>query len=572
MKQNKTHFVILVLFFVMFLPIKVDAYSITINETEHGSVSISQGVSQYNTIDPSNVNAGEAFIETVPDDGYVVNLVSLQKANGDLVSVETYGGRWYRFRMPAENLTATVEFVKTQRLEAPVTQSDDYIDDNKCVFLKGNVNTFGSEVVCGTEHFYVLSNDGEEVRLFSKYNLNVGNSIYRESINKKSNDSRIDKTYCSDLAKKYGAQNRANDYYDQEGYCFYEMNFGLPDVIKQSKNHSSAHFDENDNYLYPQVGDIYLNSGTNPETAQYANVDPNITYSDTSYFDYLVGPETNVLGPILTEYTNTLSNMIGNNEIVDIDLLSLSEIDSLALKYSNQQLPLQEWGDAVKAIPYINEGFIVGRIIYNTDATFGHIDNYIPNDYSWLWSTSYWLSTAFSSGNTYYGKYYMFVAPLGKICGSGFQYCASATALGTGIRPVITIKKGALSYLIKTKTDGNGTIDVVENSLGGEIIQFKINAEKGYVLSKLVVTTDSGEIVEFDEGETIKNADGTFSIDKNKFTMPFENVTIEAKFESENILKNPETGDKLLFMILILVASIGIGTLIYIKKESRYNV
>ena len=54
--------------------------------------------------------------------------------------------------------------------------------------------------------------------------------------------------------------------------------------------------------------------------------------------------------------------------------------------------------------------------------------------------------------------------------------------------------------------------------------------------------------------------------------MPFENVTIQAKFIPDGILINPETGDKVLFIILTQVASIGIGTIIYIKKESRYNI
>ena len=108
--------------------------------------------------------------------------------------------------------------------------------------------------------------------------------------------------------------------------------------------------------------------------------------------------------------------------------------------------------------------------------------------------------------------------------------------------------------------------------MGGETIQFKVSMNKGYKLRSIVIKTDSGEKVEFSEGEITKNDDCTFSVDKNKFTMPFENVTIQAKFELESILKNPETGDKVLFITLILLASIGIGTLIYKKKESRYNV
>ena len=565
---------IIILFFILFIPLSVNAYSVTLNETEHGQLSVSQGNSQYSTVDPSSLHTGDAYIATVPDEGYVVDYVSLQKSNGELIPAETYGGRWYLFDMPADNITATVRFAKIEELEVPETQSDDYTVDNKCVFQSGNINTFGSEVVCGTEHFYVLSNEGDKVRLLSKYNLNIGNSIYREPINKEANDSRIDKTYCSDLAKKKNANNRATNYYEQDGYCFYEKNFGLPDVIKQSKNHASAHFDADDNYLYPQVGDLYLNSGTDPQTAQYANVDSTVTYSDTSYLDYIANKQTNVLGPIFTSYSTTLSSMIGDNEIEDITLLSLSEIDSLAYKYSNQHLPLQEWGDAVKAIPYIDEGFIVGRIGYNTRATFGHIDNFIPNDYSWLWSTAYWLKTAFNSTNTYYGKYYMFVAPLGKICGSGFAYCATATELGTGVRPVITLNKNKLNYQIKTKTDGNGTIEVAESALGGDTIRFKVNAKRGYALNKLIITTDSGENIVFDEGEIINNGD-YITIDKSKFTMPFENVTIEAKWKSDGLidlpdtLKNLSTKDKLFCMIIISIISMGFGT--YLYKRKNYN-
>jgi len=138
------------------------------------------------------------------------------------------------------------------------------------------------------------------------------------------------------------------------------------------------------------------------------------------------------------------------------------------------------------------------------------------------------------------------------LCGAGFQYCAPTTTLGCGIRPVLEINENDLHYLIKTKTDGNGTIEVVENSLGGEEIQFKITAKEEYKLNKLIITTDSGEKVEFSEGEIIQNDDGTISIDKNKFLMPFENVTIEAEWAKKII--NPETGSNLLIVLLIVVS------------------
>ena len=139
------------------------------------------------------------------------------------------------------------------------------------------------------------------------------------------------------------------------------------------------------------------------------------------------------------------------------------------------------------------------------------------------------------------------------------------SSVGTGIRPVLTIPNSELEFLIKTKTDGNGSIEVVENALGGESIQFKVNTKKGYKLSSIVVRTDSGEVVEFSEGEIIKNADGTYTIDKNKFKMPFENVVIEGKFVSTNILANPKTISGI--GIVVLVLSIVFGTLMFTRRK-----
>ena len=50
--------------------------------------------------------------------------------------------------------------------------------------------------------------------------------------------------------------------------------------------------------------------------------------------------------------------------------------------------------------------------------------------------------------------------------------------------------------------------------------------------------------------------------------MPFENITIEAKWEKEKILKNPETRNIILTTLLTIIASIIIGTYLYKKNES----
>ena len=101
------------------------------------------------------------------------------------------------------------------------------------------------------------------------------------------------------------------------------------------------------------------------------------------------------------------------------------------------------------------------------------------------------------------------------------------------------------------------------------MLNFKVNTKKGYKLSSIVVRTDSGEVVEFSEGEIIKNADGTYTIDKNKFKMPFENVVIEGKFVSTNILANPKTISGI--GIVVLVLSIVFGTLFITRRKRLGN-
>ena len=438
-----------------------------------------------------------------------------------------------------------------------------------CKVVSGNGKDIGSEIACGTEHFYIIDSNKDEVKMLAKYNLLTGITIYKEKLEEGQT--------CEELAASKGGTVKSDGFYSVSGYCFYSIPLN-DNIIQQSEEAKSAHWDEDENYLYPQVGDVYISPVTrasdrvksyelheNPvqENTNFYDYDMNFGFSSSSelYHD----PYT-----ILQIYKNELES--SSFTIKEIDMLSISELDKIINTISQKSLPLKEWGDNLEIVQgqYENNG-----ILYGTEIHFGDLKPYIPNNYKWLYSTTYWNSTAYklpdNSSVAVPKNYYVFTAEQGKLCGAGFALCAPETALGCGIRPVITIPN-ELQYLIKTETDKNGSIEVVENSLGGEEIQFKVSAKKGYKLGSIVIKTDSGEEVEFNEGEITKNDDGTLSIDKNKFTMPFENVTIQAKFELENILKNPETGNKILLITLILVASIGIGTFIYKKKESRYNI
>ena len=171
-------------------------------------------------------------------------------------------------------------------------------------------------------------------------------------------------------------------------------------------------------------------------------------------------------------------------------------------------------------------------------------------------------NAGFAEPNDYY------ISNEGMLCAIGRGECVYLPyPIGNGIRPLVTIAKSEVAYKIKTKTDGHGYIEVVDSAYGNDRITFRVTADRGYKLSKLIVTTDSNERVVFNEGSIIYNKNGTVSVSNNAFTMPYENVTIEAEFRRD--IENPETGIKLMIFITVLIFGIGMGTFIYRRKISE---
>lgn len=106
---------------------------------------------------------------------------------------------------------------------------------------------------------------------------------------------------------------------------------------------------------------------------------------------------------------------------------------------------------------------------------------------------------------------------------------------------------------IKTKTDGNGKIEVINTSRYGEEITFTVLPIKGYEVSKIVVTDSNGKVVEFKE---------------KKFTMPNSDVTIEATFIKEQ--SNPETSDiSIIIRMVLIISGIYICYLYFLKKNIK---
>lgn len=407
-----------------------------------------------------------------------------------------------------------------------------------CEVVNPSGKSIGSEVKCGNEYFYIIENNNNTIKMLAKYNLNIGYTYTRLFVNENED--------CSTLVPMgYNSDNYwSGTTKDNKMYCMYYKKID-EDVLQNSKA-IGAHGNEKGEPEFPEVGVISFWGNT-----AFTNLGE--TYS-SGYKD----------GELKSDYDNmklaydslqTYKNNLNDKgyEITNIDLISVKEINNFTKVVTGKDLPLKEWYESTPE--NISE--------YNSDYYYqlGDLKEYLSDDYSWLWSTTYWTKTvaAFDSSYAY------FVDTLGYIC-SGRE---CEMAIGAGVRPVITVPKDKIKYNIKTKTDGNGTIEVVSTAFGGDSIQFKVSAKKGLKLAGLTVTSDNGEKVEFKEEDITVDASGIYSISTNKFTMPFDNVTIEARWSSVN----PKTGVNIILVSisLLLVMSISLTLIITSKKKYSKN-
>lgn len=105
---------------------------------------------------------------------------------------------------------------------------------------------------------------------------------------------------------------------------------------------------------------------------------------------------------------------------------------------------------------------------------------------------------------------------------------------------------------VQTKVEGKGFIETVNNARRGEGVTFKVTPEKGYVLGEIKVTDNNGNVVYFTN---------------NTFTMPTDDVLIEATFLPEN----PNTTDPAIILGVLLFFIGGISIAISYKKLKWLN-
>ncbi|MEE3342800.1 MAG: hypothetical protein VZS44_01770 [Bacilli bacterium] len=485
----------------------------------------------------------------------------------------------------------------------------------KCTIVSGSGKDIGNEIACGTEHFYIIDNKDDKLKMIAKYNLYVGNIYNKIKLD-------ITKTYiryectssdsCSSNATYFFEGEQVNSYDEWKSRILSKHN--LSEIYEIGMNNGenpsngnialydyiySDKYTENDKTYINKTFKFYPYTSITEETEGYAlqnelalgvtgekgnanypiystlnlffregtdrnNIENYDNFSN-GYTNFQFKENTNIK-KYLKDYKDNLNNM--GYEITNVDIINIKELNDLVYSISNKNLPLTEWYNNPENPESITED-------NNTYHILGDLKGYVSNDYSWLWSTSYWTRTLFGNRSesepSTTENYVYFVSTSGEICYSKSN-CFSGIPRA-GLRPIVTISQEKIKYNIYTKTDGNGTIEVVESAYGGNTISFKVSSKKGYKLNKLTITTASNEIIEFNQEDITQDESGDYIITTNIFTMPYENVTIEASWSKDdnNIIEtivNPKTGvNKYLFISIIMLISI-ITIIITKRKET----
>ena len=92
----------------------------------------------------------------------------------------------------------------------------------KCTVVTGSGKNIGDEIACGTEHFYVISNDGTNLKMLAKYNLLSGSDYIYIDFN-----SLITK----DLSDVYKNENLKEKIL--EGYTIEKYNYSYDSSTKE---------------------------------------------------------------------------------------------------------------------------------------------------------------------------------------------------------------------------------------------------------------------------------------------------------------------------------------------------
>ena len=457
-----------------------------------------------------------------------------------------------------------------------------------CTIVSGNGTDIGSEIACGTEHFYVIDSNDTSVRMLAKYNLGVGDII---------NKTAFSQERWEELINKYGLLSYGNltfnfgifsepEFANEYDFYWRSNTVNQSDRTIMTIKHFNSEYNKivlseerynelvNQGYVGPNGSILYEERIlAQPEFEGYND----ILYINKDYHEFGVSksftgpikqdstaigahgtlegkpeyPEVGIvrsqydLGFSIYEASNFTNDYRGgyNDFIVDQTRLAA---DSDNYKYLHQyketlsNYEIEEYnyltiGDLDNIVYKLTnnhlplEDWLTGwQTAAGTDGEYnimGNFKQYLPSGYEWLYSTTYWTKSGLGTTDPT-SRYEIFIDTLGNVCND--WNCE--VSVGAGVRPVITIPKIEVpSYTITPVTDENGTIEVATESAGGESISFVLKAKAGYKLKNLVLKTASGTEVAFDN--VTEDDSGNIIVYTSNFVMPNENVTLTATWE-----------------------------------------
>ena len=429
----------------------------------------------------------------------------------------------------------------------------------KCTIVSGNGKDIGSEIDCAGEHFYVIEDKQNSLRMLAKYNLDIGYE-YNKVIVSEERYNEIKElcsgsSYCNDVfeEEEFKGYTKVYDYYQNEdgNYTYMISNVINFDEIKQNPKAIGAHGGVKGEPEFPEYGILngFPINGQIESSVEGEIYDDKFLDFSTENINFRIYTTEGTISFYLNDYKNELINK--SYDIVNIDLLSVRELSNIIFSISSNKLPLKDWAqnewEEVDDLEHEGKYYIIGSI-----------KEYLPEGYEWIYNTTYWTKTVLpvyygNDGNYYVSEQIYFIDTLGNLCNGA----ACNMMIGAGIRPVIEIDKASIKYnVVLPEEEMKGSVELVENE-NENLVSFRVFPKTGYKFEGVTLITDSGEKIELTEKEVIIDADGIMTISEDKFKMGYENVRLEVKW-GEDIF-NPKTGVKnitgLMFTILLILVS-----------------
>ena len=459
--------------------------------------------------------------------------------------------------------------------------------------------SIGDEFCLESECFYVIGNANGELRAMAKYNLYVGANYdkmladidndytkipctnsgsgyrcdpYSDNLEYYINGEKVASynDWLAGIANKYGVTDY-DEFYEIEKFVSDGSRAFYNKIYSSVYEEDGAYFQKRSYKFYPYVTitddmDGYalqnpLALGVTGEkgNANYPIYATTILFNDgnqLSYFaenlDNFVDGYTNFeftdndginVTKHLSAYSEKLNNM--GFDVSDVDLINVKELNDIVHEISGQDMDLAEWFATGDSDSSYDDGL-------SDVSVAGDIKQYVGNDYSWLWGTSYWTKTLFGNVQTTTDvetsseTLVYFVSTQGDICYSESGCWASIPR--AGIRPIITMD--ADDFDLNT-FDINGTVRWIDDNNADNVRPVKSTIKlyrNGVLYDQTDVTKDDDEdvwrfsfsgLTKYDEfGDEY-----VYTITQDDVPLYTSNVTDFNVVNRYSSTTNPNTGD-----------------------------